>query len=107
MKKLIAVAVVAMMILGTSVSANEWNKIRVGVEGAYPPFSWVEKDGTLKDMIKFQLAHKPSRIGGPTFWTLFTHFFHEKVPSLCRRKTHNYDKSGSRPLPCRECLVYL
>ena len=48
MKKLIAVAVVAMMMLGTSVSANEWNKIRVGVEGAYPPFSWVEKDGTLK-----------------------------------------------------------
>jgi len=42
------VAVVAMMMLGTSVSANEWNKIRVGVEGAYPPFSWVEKDGTLK-----------------------------------------------------------
>jgi arginine/ornithine transport system substrate-binding protein len=48
MKKLIAVAVVAMMILGTSVSAKEWNKIRVGVEGAYPPFSWVESDGTLK-----------------------------------------------------------
>ena len=48
MKKLIAVAVVAMMMLGTSVSANEWNKIRIGVEGAYPPFSWVEKDGTLK-----------------------------------------------------------
>ena len=48
MKKLIAVAVVAVMMLGTSVSANEWNKIRIGVEGAYPPFSWVEKDGTLK-----------------------------------------------------------
>ena len=48
MKKLIAVAVVAMMILGTSVSANEWNKIRVGVEGAYPPFSEVAPDGTLK-----------------------------------------------------------
>ena len=48
MKKLIAVAVVAMMILGTSVSANEWNKIRVGVEGAYPPFSEVTPDGTLK-----------------------------------------------------------
>jgi len=47
MKKLIAVAVVAMMMLGTSVSANEWNKIRIGVEGAYPPFSKVEKDGTL------------------------------------------------------------
>ena len=48
MKKLIAVAVVAMMILGTSVSANEWNKIRIGVEGAYPPFSEVTPDGTLK-----------------------------------------------------------
>jgi len=48
MKKLITVALLAMMILGTSVSANEWDKIRIGVEGAYPPFSWVEKDGTLK-----------------------------------------------------------
>ena len=45
MKKLIAVAVLAMMILGTSVSANEWNKIRVGVEGAYPPFSWSRRTG--------------------------------------------------------------
>ena len=48
MKKLIAVAVVAMMMLGTNVFANDWNKIRIGVEGAYPPFSSVEKDGTLK-----------------------------------------------------------
>ncbi|GIT09738.1 MAG: ABC transporter substrate-binding protein [Pseudomonadota bacterium] len=30
------------------VSANDWDKIRIGVEGAYPPFSSVEKDGTLK-----------------------------------------------------------
>ena len=48
MKKLSTVAVVAMMMLGTNVFANEWNKIRIGVEGAYPPFSSVEKDGTLK-----------------------------------------------------------
>ena len=48
MKKLITVSVVAMMMLGTNVFANEWNKIRIGVEGAYPPFSSVEKDGTLK-----------------------------------------------------------
>ena len=47
MKKLIALALMAMMIMGTSVSANEWDKIRIGVEGAYPPFSSVEKDGTL------------------------------------------------------------
>ncbi len=47
MKKLIALALLAMMILSTNVSANEWDKIRIGVEGAYPPFSSVEKDGTL------------------------------------------------------------
>ena len=63
--------------------------------------------GSQKDTIKFQLAHRQARLGGPTFWTLFTHFFHEKVPSLCRRKTHNCAKFGSRPLPCRECLVWL
>lgn len=28
--------------------AKDWNKLRVGVEGAYPPFSWMEPDGTLK-----------------------------------------------------------
>ena len=48
MKKFIALALLTIMILGTSVSANDWDKIRIGVEGAYPPFSWVEKDGTLK-----------------------------------------------------------
>ncbi|SVA14990.1 uncharacterized protein METZ01_LOCUS67844, partial [marine metagenome] len=42
MKKLITMALMALMTLGTSVSANEWDKIRIGVEGAYPPFSWVE-----------------------------------------------------------------
>ncbi len=47
MKKLIALALMAMMILSTNVSANEWDKIRIGVEGAYPPFSSVEKDGAL------------------------------------------------------------
>ena len=48
MKKLIALALLAMMILSTNVSANEWDKIRIGVEGAYPPFSEVAPDGTLK-----------------------------------------------------------
>ncbi len=41
MKKLITMALMALMTMGTSVSANEWDKIRIGVEGAYPPFSWV------------------------------------------------------------------
>ncbi len=41
-------AVVALAIAAGPASAKEWKKIRIGVEGAYPPFSWVEPDGTLK-----------------------------------------------------------
>ena len=48
MKKLITLALMALMTMGTSVSAKEWKKIRVGVEGAYPPFSAVAPDGTLE-----------------------------------------------------------
>ncbi|MCH9052764.1 MAG: ABC transporter substrate-binding protein [Proteobacteria bacterium] len=40
-------AVVLALVAGVA-SAQEWKKIRIGVEGAYPPFSWVEPDGTLK-----------------------------------------------------------
>ena len=31
---------------GTSWS-KDWTKVRIGVEGAYPPFSYTEPDGTL------------------------------------------------------------
>ena len=48
MKKLITMALMALITMGTSVSAKEWKKIRVGVEGAYPPFSAVAPDGTLE-----------------------------------------------------------
>lgn len=48
--KLLALASIAIlapvMIFSTNVSAAD--KLRVGVEGAYPPFSWKEADGTLK-----------------------------------------------------------
>ena len=47
MKKLITLFMLVLFSLVSSVSANEWDKIRIGVEGAYPPFSSVEKDGTL------------------------------------------------------------
>ena len=29
------------------VQANDWKKVRIGVEGAYPPFSYVQPDGQL------------------------------------------------------------
>ena len=48
MKKLIILSLLVLFSLVSSVSANDWDKIRIGVEGAYPPFSSVDKDGTLK-----------------------------------------------------------
>jgi arginine/ornithine transport system substrate-binding protein len=46
--RLAALAVAAVLALGTAtVDAKEWKKVRLGVEGAYPPFSSVTPDGKL------------------------------------------------------------
>ncbi len=50
MKKLatVVIAATALAVAAGAASAKEWKKVRIGVEGAYPPFSWVDPDGTLK-----------------------------------------------------------
>ena len=50
MRKLINAFVAAvLLVFGSSITmAGDWSKVRIGVEGAYPPFSWVEADGQLK-----------------------------------------------------------
>ncbi|MCP4432433.1 MAG: transporter substrate-binding domain-containing protein [Gammaproteobacteria bacterium] len=45
MRKLLVMAITLAFF---SVGAPAADKLRVGVEGAYPPFSWKEPDGTLK-----------------------------------------------------------
>ncbi len=48
MKKLmIVIAALALVLAAGSVQAKDWKKIRVGVEGAYPPFSYVTPEGEL------------------------------------------------------------
>lgn len=44
----IALFASALLLIGTSGSVQAVDKLRVAVEGAYPPFSWKEPDGTLK-----------------------------------------------------------
>ena len=84
MEKVIAAAVVAMLMVGTGVSAKEWKKIRVGVEGAYPPFSWVESDGTLKGFdIEIAMA-LCKEIGAEC--TLVTQDWDGIIPALLARK---------------------
>ncbi len=51
-KKLISAVFVAALAFGaalnaTGADAKEWKKVRIGVEGAYPPFSEVTADGKL------------------------------------------------------------
>lgn len=48
MKKwLVMVALAATTVTGMA-QAKEWKTVRFGIEGAYPPFSWTEADGSLK-----------------------------------------------------------
>jgi arginine/ornithine transport system substrate-binding protein len=51
-KKLISAVFIAALAIGATLGAvqadaKEWKKVRVGVEGAYPPFSEVTADGKL------------------------------------------------------------
>ncbi len=52
MKKLFSAVFAAALAIGTTLGATqadakEWKKVRIGVEGAYPPFSEVTADGKL------------------------------------------------------------
>lgn len=48
MKKLMILAFITLFALVASQSyAKDWKKVRIGVEGAYPPFSSVDPDGNL------------------------------------------------------------
>ena len=46
-KLLIVVAVIALACTAGTVQAKDWKIVRIGVEGAYPPFSFTEADGNL------------------------------------------------------------
>jgi arginine/ornithine transport system substrate-binding protein len=48
MKKWLLVATLAVTAASGMVQAKEWKMVRFGIEGAYPPFSWTEADGSLK-----------------------------------------------------------
>jgi arginine/ornithine transport system substrate-binding protein len=47
-KLLIVVAVIALVCAAGTVQAKDWKIVRIGVEGAYPPFSYTTADGKLE-----------------------------------------------------------
>jgi arginine/ornithine transport system substrate-binding protein len=40
-------AVAGLFVLATGAQAKDWTQVRIGVEGAYPPFSSISPDGSL------------------------------------------------------------
>ncbi len=47
MKKLVLFMAFALIFVAGTVQAKEWKKVRVAIEGAYPPFSAVSPEGEL------------------------------------------------------------
>lgn len=45
---IVVLGALALSLVGTQVSAKEWDQVRIGVEGAYPPFSYVTPEGELE-----------------------------------------------------------
>lgn len=78
----LAAAVLAVAAGTASVSAGE--ELRIGVEGAYPPFSWKEADGSLKGFdidITYALCEKMDRE-----CTLVEQDWDGMIPALLARK---------------------
>ena len=47
MKKVFVALTLALAVSSGSVFAKEWTSVRIGVEGAYPPYSWITPEGQL------------------------------------------------------------
>jgi arginine/ornithine transport system substrate-binding protein len=46
-RRLAAIAAAATVLLGTTAWAKDWTKVRIGTEGAYPPFNYMSPDGQI------------------------------------------------------------
>ncbi len=79
-----ALAAAALAVAAGTASVFAGEELRIGVEGAYPPFSWKEADGSLKGFdidITFALCEKMGRE-----CTLVEQDWDGMIPALLARK---------------------
>ncbi len=79
-----ALAAAALAVAAGTASVSAGEELRIGVEGAYPPFSWKEADGSLKGFdidITFALCEKMGRE-----CTLVEQDWDGMIPALLARK---------------------
>jgi arginine/ornithine transport system substrate-binding protein len=82
--RLLALALLAAAAGAASAQAPEWKKLRIGVEGAYPPFSEIGPDGKLKgfeiELVQAYCAEMKAQC------TLVQQEFDGLIPALQSRK---------------------
>ena len=83
-KKLILPIIAAVAFAATSTVQAGHHALRVGVEGAYPPFSWKEADGTLKGF-DIDFAHEVCKRLGKEC-VLVEQEWDGMIPALLARK---------------------
>ena len=85
MKKVLSAIIVLSLILSAGVVfAKDWKKIRVGVEGAYPPFSFVKPDGGL-DGFDIEMARAIIDAAGAEI-VMVTQDWDGMIPALLAKK---------------------
>ncbi len=85
MKKLLKSLIILSIVLSAgNIFAKDWKKIRVGVEGAYPPFSFVTPEGKL-DGFDIDIAKALGKAAGAEI-VLVTSDWDGIIPALLAKK---------------------
>ncbi len=85
MKKLLSTLIILTIVFAAgNIFAKDWKKIRVGVEGAYPPFSFVTPDGKL-DGFDIDIAKAIVKAAGAEI-VLVAQDWDGIIPALLARK---------------------
>jgi arginine/ornithine transport system substrate-binding protein len=84
MKRVLAVLSLLLVMAAGTVSAKEWKKVRIGVEGAYPPFSFVKPNGEL-DGFDIEIAKALGEAMGAEV-TLVAQDWDGIIPALLAKK---------------------